>query len=466
MKFKGRLFIILLVTELFACSTHGAQKPKETSPKNKTISEAVITKKDPEIASSPYESIPKEDVINTLYPDPLSDEFMGTNSEILNSERNRSTSDLVKEFEGQAKIINDNTQVPDNIIDNHSKEDRDRIEARADKLIKEGIQKEKVLLGKREENKESSTIAEESLSLYDEKLDTTQDDSNIERVPNEIMTSEANDSEFGERGEIILTQDNGTNDEAIDNVPLTNEIPDYANLQGLLPLNEKQEQAGEKEPTQENKTKKKKVKLTKKQKQQRKMAEPLEPVLLIGAKPKNEEEKEKTLSFTGILIPEVQPLGKKKYMNRWVLELDDGSRIPLKSSLKLLQEVRKEGILDDYVTIEGKILVSPMEKKLKYLVPESFKKEVRKATTANLESLASNGSDSQSPKNPDSQPASELASNFSEDYNSQAYSELSSNISNSSDSQNSSNLSFNPSNDRIEPKSLIASDSLSLAADG
>ena len=110
-------------------------------------------------------------MINTFFADPLSDEFMGENSSELDSERNRSTSDLLSEFEGQAKEINDNTEIPDDseLVDQHSKEDRARIEARADELLKEAaIQESKDNTGEslKETNKEN--INEKLSSKLDE----------------------------------------------------------------------------------------------------------------------------------------------------------------------------------------------------------------------------------------------------------------------------------------------------------
>ena len=55
-----------------------------------------------------------------------------------------------------------------------------------------------------------------------------------------------------------------------------------------------------------------------------------------------DDESEKVYTYSGLLIPEKQQVNRKKYMVRWVLKLDDGTRIPLKSNLKLLQEVKKE----------------------------------------------------------------------------------------------------------------------------
>ncbi|HPT48358.1 MAG TPA: hypothetical protein PLM07_20940, partial [Candidatus Rifleibacterium sp.] len=82
---------------------------------------------------------------------------------------------------------------------------------------------------------------------------------------------------------------------------------------------------------------------------------------------------DKNQSLTGHLVPEKQPLGRRKYLYRWVLKTDDGRRIPLKSNLKLMTEVRRENILDGLVTLNGQYTKSGQNAELRYFTVESVK---------------------------------------------------------------------------------------------
>ena len=101
----------------------------------------------------------------------------------------------------------------------------------------------------------------------------------------------------------------------------------------------------------------------------------MEPVLLTQGKPVSEDDESvKEVSYTGLLVPEKIRLARRKYMYRWVLKVDDETRIPLKSNLKLMQELKKEELIDDFVTIEGKMRSSGEDKNVKYLIPDSITK--------------------------------------------------------------------------------------------
>ncbi|MBP5468135.1 MAG: hypothetical protein J6Z11_02690, partial [Candidatus Riflebacteria bacterium] len=101
MKFRGKLFLVLLLSSLITNSIF-AEKKQLDSTKNDNINEAAIIDSESISASSTYNNLPKEEIINTLYEDPLSDSFIGKSSGFSDKERNRSTSDLLSEFEGQA----------------------------------------------------------------------------------------------------------------------------------------------------------------------------------------------------------------------------------------------------------------------------------------------------------------------------------------------------------------------------
>lgn len=384
------LYIIILfnflTTELFAFRENDSSH---------NLNNAVIKS---DISSSTYNNLPKNEVINTIYEDPLSESFMGKDSKSLDSERNRSTSDLVSEFENQAKEINDNTEIPDNIADEHTKEERERIEAKADELLKEAAIKEsndntgKSLLDKSEnknsdvinklqENDKTNLETTNSNNNEDENKKLSEDFEQNEIANNEIISEEDPeflDKDMNENVEIIMVSDQEGMDE---------DIPDYTKLQGINTV----ENHKKIKSSNSNSNSKKSTKKTSNNKKKKKMFVVLDPLLMTDGDPiMLNEESNKSYTYTGILIPEKQPLSKRKSMLRWVLELEDGRRIPLKSNLKLLQEVRKQDNLEDYVSISGKMRISAYDKNLKYLVPETVVKSGKKSKNDHKESTVIN----------------------------------------------------------------------------
>lgn len=393
MKFNGKALFILIVIGSLNSVLSAQEMP--TNKIDETLDKATITEQNINTASSPYRSLKADEVINTMYPDPLAEGFMGQKDSALDLDRNRSVSDMLEEFEGQAKVINDATVVPENIKDNHSKEDRERIEARAEKLlrekalndsadnkgekrVKDNIQDNVEVLYKEEIASESAELVTDSIGIASDSSELASDSFNIESHQ-DINTAqikdwpEAEDPEFAQK-ESSETSEDETEIILIDDgsKPLPDEIPDYANMSGITKENSTVEEV---EEEQEVKPVKEAKKVSRRDMLRKKMATPLAPVLLTMGKPKDEDDENgKTFSYSGILIPEKQPISRRKKMIRWTLQLDDGTRIPIKSNLKLLQEVRKEENLDDYVTITGKMRKSALEDQLKYFVPETIVK--------------------------------------------------------------------------------------------
>ncbi len=98
----------------------------------------------------------------------------------------------------------------------------------------------------------------------------------------------------------------------------------------------------------------------------------LEPALMTRGKPDDaEDDPTKTLKISGTLVPEKHPVGRRRQLDRWVLKTDDGQRIPLKSNLKLLTEVRRENLLDGRVTLNGRYIRSGLNESLRYFAVES-----------------------------------------------------------------------------------------------
>jgi hypothetical protein len=326
---------------------------------------------------------------------------MGKDSTILDAERNRSTKDLLSEFNGQVKEINDNTEIPDEdeLVDEHSKEDRARIEARADQLLKEAaIEESKNNTGeallenssdkiseklKEKDDKQIASFtdlykenASETINISDNKTSDVKGETS--KLATDMPEEDPEFSNNPNKEDVIIVEENTVNED--------DEIPNYEEMEGIV--TEKTEKSSVRTGHKKSKEadEKQKSKSSKKNKLAKKMAEPLEPVLLTEGKPKSsDDESEKVYTYSGLLIPEKQPLGRKKHMLRWVLKLDDGTRIPLKSNLKLMQEVRKENNLDDFVTISGKMRTSAMEKELRYLVPDSVVKGGKPNVSKNTE---------------------------------------------------------------------------------
>ena len=390
MKISGKLLSFFIIYNIATASLYAESiqfGKKKTVKKEKSINTAKIKEDDNGVATSSFSNLPKNEVINTFYADPLSDEFMGKDSSIHDTERNRSTKDLLSEFEGQVKVINDNTEIPDEdeLLDEHSKEDRARIEARADQLLKEAaIEESKKNSGEALLEDSSKKISdklnkkEENIASYTELYqETASDTAKVVENENEsedkdLITSEMpeEDPEFSDKRpieDVVIIEEKASED--------NEEIPDYEKLEGIVSEDDNDDSSKANKRRKSKSSSKEKNKTAKKNTLPKEMADPLEPVLLTEGKPKSmDDESEKVYTFSGLIVPEKQLLSRKKYMLRWVLKLEDGTRIPLKSNLKLMQEVRKESNITDFVTISGKMRTSAVEKELRYLVPDSITK--------------------------------------------------------------------------------------------
>lgn len=101
-------------------------------------------------------------------------------------------------------------------------------------------------------------------------------------------------------------------------------------------------------------------------------ADSLQPVLMVRGAPVDEvSDADSIAKLSGKIVPEQKPLGRRRNLYRWVLKTADQQRIPLKSNLKLLQEVKREKLLDGFVTLTGKFVQSGFSKDLRYFVVES-----------------------------------------------------------------------------------------------
>ena len=356
MKFKGNtLFLFLLISVVNAGI---AENSKAYDSKLISINKEESFCESRNNTLEPYGSLPSEELINTMYPDPLAEGFIKQDS-ALEKDRNRTVGDMLDEFNSQAKVINDSTVVPDDIKDNHSVEDRKRIESKADMLLLE-----KELINSAENRGEKyieDTLATESIvEIASSSIEEYKNEAKIEDFPEQV-----DDPEFASPS-YTLEEPRVSNDDV--------EIPDYTSMTGVTKI-VSGEAEGAVSDSNKEKPGEKSVKVSKRELLRRKMSKPLEPVLLQYGKPKDEgSEANKEFSFTGLLIPENHAVTSRKKMIRWVLQMEDGQRIPLKSNLKLLQEVRNTEKIEDYVTVKGKLRTSALENNLKYLVAEEITK--------------------------------------------------------------------------------------------
>lgn len=98
----------------------------------------------------------------------------------------------------------------------------------------------------------------------------------------------------------------------------------------------------------------------------------LEPALMVKGAPVDEQcDLNQTVKLSGQIVPEKQPLGRRRHLFRWVIKTEDGRRIPLKSNLKLLQEVRRENLIDGQVSLTGRFVSSGYNDDLRYFIVES-----------------------------------------------------------------------------------------------
>ncbi len=124
----------------------------------------------------------------------------------------------------------------------------------------------------------------------------------------------------------------------------------------------------------------------------------LEPLLILNGKPVDEVNEISSITrISGKLQPEKKFLARRKFVYRWVLKTADAKLIPLKSNLKLLQEVKKESNLDGFVTLTGKFVASGFKNELKYFVVESLTAvdELPVMATASENSRKSNETDNE-----------------------------------------------------------------------
>lgn len=138
------------------------------------------------------------------------------------------------------------------------------------------------------------------------------------------------------------------NPEEIFEAPVPDEIPFEDEASASLNLNSDLEMAPEPEKFYEK-------------------VDALEPVLMLRGNPVVEAgENIKKERIRGRIIPEKRNIKRRRFMFRWVLQTEDGRRIPLKSNLQLLTLVRKEELLDGPAMLTGYFVASAINPELQY----------------------------------------------------------------------------------------------------
>ncbi len=100
----------------------------------------------------------------------------------------------------------------------------------------------------------------------------------------------------------------------------------------------------------------------------------LDPVLLLGAAEELQalarEEAGKSVTIEGLLKIEEHPVTRRAAVRRWVLETASGTRIPLRSSLAFITELKKDGIFDQPVRLTGVWRPTPGNERLRFFAAD------------------------------------------------------------------------------------------------
>lgn len=319
--------------------------------------------------------------IDTLYPDPLSPDFPANNT-ISGSEKNRPADELIEEFNRKAEEIAARTAAELGsaaaILETGSAKKNASDTAKAVKTMQsadKNIIKDPAALGQPMINASQTTSGSATDTSA---VDAYKDNflaSNSEKLP---------DQQPVEPVSMVDREDVASDSVAIDGKPLPevvvegneiNEMPateQVVNQEEIIPVSwpdsDEDPEFASGSPRLQNtasSTDDASQGLFEK-------AEALEPALMTMGKPEDDQSDiNENQKLSGTIVPEKQPLGRRKHLYRWVLKTDDGNRIPLKSNLKLLTEVRRENILDGKVTLNGRFVKSPLNKELRYFVVDS-----------------------------------------------------------------------------------------------
>ncbi|MDD3147575.1 MAG: hypothetical protein PHD82_09755 [Candidatus Riflebacteria bacterium] len=287
--------------------------------------------------------------VNTLFPDPLSPDFPG-NDGVSTGEKSRSADELIEEFNRQAEEIASRTaaelETANSVIEKDQLQRLEKIPVNpAEKVVEQTAASLPVPV---EASASQPLVTADEPGRSNEPIESAE-------PPAEVIVEENIISEVP-ADEPVDEQDQVASEAEIIPVswPDSDEDPEFASGATKLPTSIESAQTAS---TSEQLFEK---------------AEALEPALMTAGKPEEDEaDANETQKLSGLVVPEKHPIGGRRHLFRWVLKTDDGKRIPLKSNLRLLSEVRLEKILDGRVTLNGHFVKSPLNKELRYFVIES-----------------------------------------------------------------------------------------------
>lgn len=339
--------------------------------------------------------IENEKAIDTLFPDPLSESFR-QKSKFDDKEKGKSVLELINEFEQQAAKIASSTVVPEYTEDRPPELDE------FGNIIKPAPQDKTEVDAKPDGAAEGNATpgdapAEIADDITDSDIPHADEASLTDTVPSDVTTGEAPDDSFYETDENLVELSG-------DQIPVddgSKPLPDMV-AQGDEAYVDDDEatdkdvstdgdaKIADAEPDDESDISDKVGKKEKKSKKKKDKPESLEPFLITDGNPAlDQAEITRLVKLRGYIYPETHPITKRKHLFRWVIKVDDEKRIPLRSSLKILQEVNDESLFESELELMGRYQTSPLNKNLKYFIVDSISKAPQTATASDTTKIAS-----------------------------------------------------------------------------
>ncbi|MDD3001880.1 MAG: hypothetical protein PHF29_09015 [Candidatus Riflebacteria bacterium] len=336
--------------------------------------------------------IENEKAIDTLYPDPLSDAFR-KKSKIDDKEKGKSVSELISEFEAQAAKIASNTVVPVYVEDKPPEIDEfgNLIHATGTLSIT-ATYTEQVTASETLLVNASDT---ELLTAGGTMPVNASDTQSLEGAPfDDIPTDDmAPDDSFYETGEEVteLSGDQIPVDDGSEPLPDMVAQTDDTQADTDEEIDDSDDEEISDDESDEKAKKRKKAKEEKKRKEKNM---PFDPFLITDGNPALDQlEITRVEKLKGYLIPEIHPVSRRKNMFRWVIKLEDETLIPIRSSLKILQEVNDESLFENEVEMVGRFQTSSMNKNIRYFIADSIEKAKKPGLGSDTADIASGSID-------------------------------------------------------------------------
>ena len=343
--------------------------------------------------------IENEKAIDTLFPDPLSESFR-QKSKFDDKEKGKSVLELINEFEQQAAKIASSTVVPEYTEDRPPELDE------FGNIIKPAPQDKTEVDAKLDAAAEGNATpgdapAEIADDITDSDIPHADEASLTDTVPSDVTTGEAPDDSFYETDEnlVELSGDQIPVDDGSKPLPDMVAQGDEAYVDDDEAIDEPTDKdvstdgdakIADAEPDDESDISDKVGKKEKKSKKKKDKPESLEPFLITDGNPAlDQAEITRLVKLRGYIYPETHPITRRKHLFRWVIKVDDEKRIPLRSSLKILQEVNDESLFETELELMGRYQTSPLNENLKYFIVDSISKAPQTATASDTTKIAS-----------------------------------------------------------------------------